>query len=87
MRWLWPILMFAIAGWAAWYNSAHTDRQLMFPFVDSLFPELAHDPIAMGTRSVYLLLGLAAVVTLGTMVEQLRAIVRRRERDEEQGEG
>jgi hypothetical protein len=87
MRWLWPILMFAITGWVAWYNDAHADRQVMFPFVDVLFPELRDDPHAMGRRSVEILFALAVGSTLFTLVEQVRASARRRRRRrEEQGE-
>jgi hypothetical protein len=84
MRWLWPVLMFAIAGWVAFYNSSHTDRKLLFPFVDAIFPDLAGDPAAMGERSVLLLLGVAGVVTLLTFIEQLRAIARRAQRREDE---
>lgn len=87
MRWLWPLLMFAITGWVWYYNQSHTDRQVLFPFVDEIFPELGDDPIAMGRRSFELLLGLSVGVTLFTFVDQLRAIARyRRRKREEQGE-
>ena len=87
MRWLWPILMFAITGWVYWYNGTHTDRQLMFPFVDVLFPELGDDPVAMGRRSVEILVGVSAGVTLLTVVDQIRAIARYRRRREEERAG
>ena len=77
MRWLWPILFFATTGWVAWYNDHHADRKVVFPMIDTLFPEVHGDPEGMGHKSVIVLFGLSVVVTGLTVLDQVRAIARR----------
>jgi hypothetical protein len=83
MRWLWPLLFFAVTGWVAWYDDTHTNQKIVFPFVDTLFPSLHGDPAGMGERSVEILVGLSVLVLLFTIMEQVRAVMRRRAPDED----
>lgn len=63
-RFLWPAVLFALALYVDDYNKSHFDRQLLFPFVEVIFPATEDDIDAQAARSQQLLFGFAFVVLL-----------------------
>lgn len=82
MRWLVPVFFFAATAWVAQTNRQSPNAQIIFPFVDAIFPETKGDMAAMGEKSVVLLFGLSVGVALLTVADQLRAWARRREAED-----
>jgi len=81
LRYVWPLIFFGVAGWVWQYNHSHTDRKILFPFVDAIVPSTAGDPAAMGEVSVYLIVVCAVLVTVSTVVGHVRDRRRQAELD------
>jgi hypothetical protein len=72
-RFIIPVLMFATAGYLQWYNGAHTDRKLLFPFLDGL-AGYKGDLAAQATLSFQVLIGLATVLLLWAAFDWFRSM-------------
>jgi hypothetical protein len=71
-RFIIPLLMFATAGYLRWYNGAHHDRKILFPFLD-LLPSYQGKLLAQAELSFQLMVGLALLMLVWAAVEYLRA--------------
>ena len=71
MRYLFPVLCFALAGFVWYYNSTHTDSYLLFPFLDAV-PPLRGDLDAQSTWSSILFASIGAIALIGTVIGDLR---------------
>ena len=78
-RYFVPALFVAATAWAWNYNATHTDRKLLFPLVDTIFPEAAGDPAALGTRSVQLLGGVTGLFWVLAIRDHVRSALRKRQ--------
>lgn len=72
-RWISPLLFFAAAAYVFQYNEGHTDSVLMLPFVDAIFPSLKGNPVAIGLRSVMLLVGIGGLLCLSPIIGLFRS--------------
>jgi hypothetical protein len=79
VRWLLPFLFAGTALYVGSYNQTHTDRVLLFPFVEAIFPSTTNDPRAQGERSVQLLWGVAGLTLVLAVVDTIRIRARRRQ--------
>jgi 4-amino-4-deoxy-L-arabinose transferase-like glycosyltransferase len=70
-RYLTPIIFFAAAGGASWYNSTHRDSQLLFPG-SWLVPGYENDTFAQGTLTPWVLAGIGALTLLYAVVVHVR---------------
>lgn len=83
LRYVWPLIMLASTG-AVWqYNGSHDDSKLLLPGMHLLFPATEGDPVAMGERTIEVMIGVSIVFLLWTVVDHLRAIRRRERRERE----
>lgn len=72
-RFIMPVLMYATAGYLQWYNAAHTDRKVLFPFLDGI-PGYKGDLAAQATLSFQILIGLATLMLLWAGFDWLRSM-------------
>ena len=73
LRYVWPLLFFGAAGWVWQYNGSHSDRKVVFPFVDVIVPSAAGDPQRMGEISAYIVAGLGVILLGFTILDHVRA--------------
>ncbi|MFT5586002.1 MAG: hypothetical protein ACI9VR_003598 [Cognaticolwellia sp.] len=61
MRFLPPIVFFVTAIVVHYLNTSRSDRVILFPMMDTLFPSTAGDLAAQGAASVNVLLAVGAL--------------------------
>jgi hypothetical protein len=57
MRFFTPVLLLCAAGFLHVYNPTETGGMLLFPFIGTLVPSTAGDPMAQARASEWLLIG------------------------------
>ena len=67
VRYLPPIVFFVTAIVVHTLNTSRSDRVILFPLMDTLFPSTVGDLVAQGEASVHVLLAVGAL-TLGFAV-------------------
>lgn len=73
-RLIWPGLMGAMTAYVWHHNTTESGSKLLFPFIDSLRPSLADDPVALGEASVWAF----GILTAGFFVEAIVRIIQDR---------
>ena len=61
MRFFTPVLLFAAAGFLHVYNPTEQGGVILFPFISTLVPSTAGDPLAQADASKWLLVGLGCL--------------------------
>lgn len=71
-RYLTPILFFAAAAYVDWHNTSQSGSVLMFPFIDLVYPAAKGDPVQLGKISVWMLVGIGALILTFRLTEEWR---------------
>ena len=71
MRYLFPVVVFAVAAYVWHYNDTHTDSWLLVPFLDRI-PSLEHDPDGQAEWSWRIVAGIGVLSLVWTIVQDLR---------------
>ncbi|MEQ1568300.1 MAG: hypothetical protein ABMA64_21855 [Myxococcota bacterium] len=69
-RYLAPVVFLAATLGVGWYNRTHGASKVLVPLIDVFAPG---DPQQLGERSVWVLAGATAVVSVLTVLEHYRA--------------
>ena len=79
MRYITPILLIGASVAVHLYNAEHTDRVLLFPFIDVIVPATKGDLLAQGQASVYFLAGVGGLLLVVGLLRDIRERALRRE--------
>jgi hypothetical protein len=71
MRYLVPVILFAVAAYVWHYNDSHTDSWLLVPFLDRI-PSLANNPDGQAEWSWRIIAGIGVIAFLTTVIQDVR---------------
>lgn len=72
VRYLPPIVFFVTSMVVHYLNTSRSDRVILFPMMDTLFPSTAGDLAAQGAASVQVLLAVGALTLVFAIVGTMR---------------